>query len=106
MSARPSYTLKYDISRRVKEADGNIREEMIRPAGTTLELRRSKGKHILAVRKITDDVEQGYYLISEATGLTIDEVGEMDTYDIGKIGGVIKNFSTDGEVTPPPISPT
>ena len=56
----------------------------------------------MAVRKITDDVEQGYYLISMATGLTMDEVGEMDLYDIGKLGEVIKNFSKDGEETRPP----
>ena len=102
MSARPSYTLKYEISRQIKEANGDIREELIRAAGTTLELRRSRGKHIMAVRKITDDVEQGYYLISMATGLTMDEVGEMDLYDIGKLGEVIKNFSKDGEETRPP----
>ncbi len=99
MADQPSYTLKYDISRQIKDADGTVRDDLIRPAGTSLPLTRPKGKVIKAANKIADDVEKSFFMISRVTGLSIADVDEMDMADINGIGDMLESFTEDGRET-------
>ncbi len=99
MAEVTGYTLKYDIARELKQADGAIREEVLRPAGTTLPLRRAKGKHVKAANKIADDVEKGFYMMSVVTGLSMAEIEEMDTADLNELGALMSDFFEGGQPT-------
>ncbi len=100
MAVRPSYTLAYAIVREVKNTAGEIiREDEIRPAGHTFELRRPRGVNVLEVVDVKGEVNQAFYMISEATRLSREEVACMDTWDIKQIGEIIGNFTEVGPQT-------
>ncbi len=92
MSAPTTYTLKHNIEREVKRAD-QVEVEVIREAGTSIPLKRLKGKHAQSANKLTDDVEKSYFMLAKLSGLTIEEVGEMDLADIRGLSELLENFT-------------
>ena len=96
MSARVTYVLKHDIAQTVKEPNGDLREDVIRAAGSEIYVRRTKGKDITEIRKVADEVAQSYMMISRHTGLSVEDVGDMDVEDIAGVSEVLESFMPDG----------
>ena len=80
-----NHTLVHDVA----TDDG----EVLKPAGTSVPVRRPKGKDIKAVSKMTNDVEIGFALIERLTPLTAQEIAEADNEDLEAIGTIIEGFS-------------
>lgn len=94
--AKDTYTLLFPITREIRAADGTIREEEIRPAGHVFRLRRAKARHIEEMGKVKGEIEQGFWLIAHVTGLTIDEVRDMDSADLHHLQEYLEVFMTGG----------
>lgn len=92
MAAPTTYTLKFNIEREVKRGD-QVEVEVIRAAGTSVALKRLKGRDAQAANKLPDDVEKSYYMLSKLSGLTVDEVGHMDLADIRELSELLENFT-------------
>lgn len=92
MSARVTYTLKHALYREHEEADGSIREEEIRAAGSELFIRRLRGVDIDKIDLDGDQVAMAFELIARLTRLPVDQVKLLDLEDFACLGEVMEGF--------------
>lgn len=96
------HPLKVPFDRRIRGADGAVREEKV----TELTITRPKGKHLKAAARFKNDEEAEMSLIGPLTGLSDKDVDEVDALDLMEIGKVISGFLGRGRTSGETISET
>ena len=101
MSARRQpYVLKFDIVRETRDADGNECEEILKPAGTTVIVRRPKAKDLLVFDSFSDKPMAGVTaLLKRVVKLDPEEIDELDGEDFDALGELVAPGSTNGQTT-------
>lgn len=98
MADRLSYTLRFDVVRESLVA-GEVKTEVLLPAGSLLTLRRPKARDIKAASGAGNDVMTGIIMISKLVGMPVDVVEDMDIYDFRQLGEIVQGFTEDGPQT-------
>lgn len=79
---------------KVKLSDGREVENTITlPNGKTITMRPPKVSDLRAVSSIVDDVERDIAIFANLTGMTEDEIGELDIIDYRKLEKIYLDFT-------------
>lgn len=96
-----TYRLKHEIVLTTRSADdGSEKDEVLKPAGTCVVLRRPKAKDL----RVVDDCEgkpvaMALALIKKVSNLEEMEVENLDAEDMAGLGELVADFMPDGRKT-------
>jgi hypothetical protein len=101
VSARKQpYVLKHDIVLETRDAEGNEHEEVLKPAGTTVIVRRPKAKDLMVFDQYPDKPMNGVRaLLRRVVKLDEAEIDNLDGEDFDALGELVAPGSTSGPTT-------
>lgn len=98
-----TYTLKYPIIRETRGAEGDEREEELKPAGFAVTLKRPRSKDLRVMDAHDENVIAGSIaLLARISDLTDEEVELLDGEDFGELGKLLGASAPAGQ----PIGPS
>lgn len=93
MKAPLTYTLVHAITLVTRNADGEEREEELKPAGATIVLRRPKAKDMRVVDQFEgQSVAISIALIGKLSSLDAQMVENLDAEDMAGLGELVADF--------------
>lgn len=95
-----TYTLKQPITLVTRSVEDEEREEILKPAGQTIPLRRPKAKDLRVVDQFPEQsVAITIALIGKVSSLDAQEVENLDAEDMAGLGELLAGFMPDGRKT-------
>lgn len=94
------YTLKHPIILSTRTAEGEERDEELKPAGQVIPLRRPKAKDLRVADQYPEQgVAMAIALIGKVSSLEPQEVENLDAEDLAGLGELLAGFMPDGRRT-------
>ncbi|WP_374410641.1 phage tail assembly protein [Novosphingobium colocasiae] len=92
-----THSLKYPLVRETRDAEGNEREEELKPAGFSVILRRPRGKDMRIMDRFEgQEIGGSIALIARISNLTEEETELLDAEDLGELGNVLGGSAAAG----------
>ena len=95
-----TYNLKFPIIRETRDTEGEEHEEVLRPAGFCVTVKRPRAKDV----KIMDDfdgrdISGSMALLVRISNLDAEQVDLLDSDDLGALGNLLNSVSGNGPKT-------
>ena len=92
-----THNLKFAIIRETKAHDGEIREEILKPAGFEVVVRRPLARDMKIMDQYEDrPITGSMVMLASISNLDSDEVDLLDAEDMGALGNLLSVESTTG----------
>lgn len=95
MKEAVEYTLKTPITRKLKAQGTEVREETV----TDVTVRPPKGRDLRQLDRFPGKMGQSLALIGVLTGLTQDQVDDLDAEDVTGLGEIVAAFFPEPQKT-------
>lgn len=95
-----TYRLRHDIVLETRAADGGgVVDEVLKPAGTMVVLRRPKAKDLKVFDSQSGDIASAMVLLERISTLDPVEVDNLDAEDMAELGNLLARFAPNGPPT-------
>ncbi|WP_072381567.1 hypothetical protein [Novosphingobium sp. NDB2Meth1] len=95
-----TYALKYAIVRETRATDGETREEVLKPTGFEVIVRRPQARHMKLMDGYQDrEIHGSIALLAQISNLDADELDLIDAEDFGALGNLLGSGSGSGQPT-------
>lgn len=95
-----TYILKYPIIRETRTADGTEHEEILRPAGFQVIVKRPQARHMKLMDSYADrEIHGSIALLAQISNLGADELDLIDADDLGALGNLLGAAGESGQTT-------
>jgi len=97
-----TYSLRWPIVRETRDAQGEEHEEVLRPAGFTVVVKRPRVKDVKIMDRYEgQEITGSMALLERVSNLSGEEVDLLDAEDMSELGNLLGEASANGQTTGP-----